>query len=194
MIIFIPLSILQGKSDWAIACSEFPIRQCPICLAETIIGHGRRHKQAHDEAHDWICVRRGICKLCGTTFTFLPILSPPYGHYSWVARSHAVRDYFVEGKPLESATPLVKDPDKLPSPSTLRRWFRSLDSPILYQSFAAMDSTCNTSSSTEELAGVRKDSSFPFLEQIVQAARQRLATQSWKSLAPFLQILLPLRC
>jgi hypothetical protein len=25
------------------------LRQCPICLRDSIIGHGRRRKQAHDE-------------------------------------------------------------------------------------------------------------------------------------------------
>jgi len=65
-------------------------------VRESIIGHGRRRKQAHDEDHDWIQIRRGICNLCGKTFTFLPPFSSPYGHYSLIARSQALRRYFIE--------------------------------------------------------------------------------------------------
>ena len=203
VIIFISLSTIQGKTDWAITGAELPVRKCPLCLTETIIGHGWRRKQAHDEDHDWICIRRGICKPCGTTFTFLPLFSPPYGHYSWIARSQALCDYFLEGKPLESAAPLVKDPDRLPSPSTLRRWFRGLDSPDLCLSFEGLSLACNPQSATREPIVLRKGSSFPFAEKTIQAAgqlpiagaffRTRPLTRSWQSLAPFLQVLLPLR-
>jgi hypothetical protein len=47
-------------------------------LCDSIIGHGRRCKQAHDESHDCIKYRRGLCKLCKLTFTFLPAFSLPY--------------------------------------------------------------------------------------------------------------------
>jgi hypothetical protein len=36
------------------------LRQCPVCLCDSIIGHGRRRKQVHDEDHDWIPIRRGL--------------------------------------------------------------------------------------------------------------------------------------
>ncbi len=56
-----------------------------------------------------------------------------YGHYSLIARSQALRCYFVEGCGWEAAAPAVKDPDRVADPSTLRRWFRSLDSsPALF--------------------------------------------------------------
>jgi Domain of unknown function (DUF6431) len=97
-------------------------------LQDAIIGHGWRRKQAHDEDHDWIGIRRGLCSLCGKTFTFLPPFSPPYSRYSLIARSQALRRYFVEGCSWETAAPSVKDPDHVADPSTLRRWFRSLDS------------------------------------------------------------------
>jgi hypothetical protein len=58
----------------------------------------------------------------------LPSFSPPYGHYSLIARSQALRRYFLERCSWEAATPAVKDPDHVADPSTLRRWFRSLDS------------------------------------------------------------------
>jgi hypothetical protein len=129
MILFIPLTAAQYKqeADWAETGNDI-LRHCPVCLCDSIIGHGRRRKQAHDEDHDWIQIRRGLCNRCDKTFTFLPPFSPPYGHYSLIARSQALRRYFVEHCSLEAAAPLVKDPDRGPDPSTLRRWFRSLDS------------------------------------------------------------------
>jgi hypothetical protein len=203
VIIFIPLSTIQGKTDWAITGAELPVRKCPICLTETIIGHGWRRKQAHDEDHDWINIRRGICKLCGMTYTFLPLFSPPYGHYSWIARGHALCDYLLEVKTLESAAPMVRDPDQLPSPSTLRRWFRELDSPALCRRFEELSTACIPQSATREPIVLRKGSSFPFAEKTIQAAgqlpiagtfvRKRPLTRSWQSLVPFLQVLLPLR-
>jgi hypothetical protein len=116
------------EADWAEAGAEVILRRCPICSRDSIIGHGRRRKQAHDEHHDWIGIRRGLCNRCGKTFTFLPPFSPPYGHYSFIARSQALQRYFLEGRCWEAAAPTVKDPDRVADPSTLRRWFRNLDS------------------------------------------------------------------
>ncbi|MGH9785948.1 MAG: DUF6431 domain-containing protein [Terriglobia bacterium] len=129
-ILFIPLSAAHYnlEADWAEASAEGILRRCPICSQDSIVGHGRRRKQAHDEDHDRIQIRRGLCNLCGKTFTFLPPFSPPYGHYTLIARSQALRRYFVEGCGWENAAPSVKDPDRVADPSTLRRWFRSLDS------------------------------------------------------------------
>jgi len=129
-ILFISRSAAQYnlESDWVRAGTEGIVRRCPICVQDSIVGHGRRRKQAHDEHHDWIGIRRGVCNRCGKTFTFLPPFSPPYGHYSLIARSQALHRYFVEGCGWESAAPAVKDPDRVADPSTLRRWFRSLDS------------------------------------------------------------------
>jgi hypothetical protein len=98
-ILFISLSAAQYnlESDWAEAGTEVILRHCPICAQDSIVGHGRRRKQAHDEHHDWIGIRRGLCNRCGKTFTFVPPFSPPYGHYSFIARSQAVQRYFLEG-------------------------------------------------------------------------------------------------
>jgi Domain of unknown function (DUF6431) len=78
-ILFTPLSAAQYNldADWAEADPGI-VRTCPICQCDSIIGHGRRRKQAHDEDHDWIPIRRGLCNLCGKTFTLLPTFSPPY--------------------------------------------------------------------------------------------------------------------
>jgi hypothetical protein len=97
--LFISLSAAQYnlETDWAEAGAELIPRRCPICVQDAIVGHRRRCKQAHDEHHDWIAIRRGVCNRCGKTFTFLPPFSPRYGHYSLIARSEALHRYFVEG-------------------------------------------------------------------------------------------------
>jgi len=65
-----------------VACTEQILRRCPLCLRDSIIGHGWRRKQAHDASHDWIKYRRGLCNLCKHALTFLPVFSLPYTH-SW---------------------------------------------------------------------------------------------------------------
>ena len=92
-------------------------RRCPICGWNTIIGHGRRRKQAHDERHDWIWVRRGRCPVCKKTFTVLPAWSPPYGHYSYACRQQTW-DVAAEAKP----APYCRDATRLPDDSTTQRW------------------------------------------------------------------------
>ena len=170
-ILFISLSAAQYnlETDWAEAGAEVIPRRCPICAQDSIVGHGRRRKQAHDDQHDWIGIRRGVCNRCGKTFTFLPPFSPPYGHYSLIARSHALRRYFIEGFGWETAAPAVKDPDRVPDPSTLRRWFRSLDSSL--PPFSCLRRTMLAISArlrkTENLAHdslpLRWHTAFPFL-------------------------------
>lgn len=120
-------------------------------------------------------IRRGICHLCGTTFTFLPWFSLPYTHYSLFARSQALRLRLIEHRGWEDAAPVVQDPDRVAAPSTLRRWFASLDS----------------------------SPSFAFLRKTLEAVSERLARGeilnhrglrlSWRTVAACLQVLWPLR-
>jgi hypothetical protein len=117
-----------------VACTEQILRRCPLCLRDSINGHGWRRKQAHDASHDWIKYRRGLCKFCKQTLTFLPAFSLPYTHYSLVARSQVLRRRFVEHCSWESAAPPLKDPNRVPDPSTLCRWCRSLDSSPAFSS------------------------------------------------------------
>lgn len=177
-ILFIPLSAEHNNpdADWAAIGAEFILRQCPDCSRDSIIGHGRRRKQAHDQTHDWIRIRRGRCPLCHKTFTFLPPFSPPYTHYSLLARSEALRRYFVDRCSWEAAAPVVKDPNRVADPSTLRRWFRDLDS---------------------------SPTPYSFLRKTVEAVSRWLARGeilrhgwlqlSWRTVVPFLQQLWPLR-
>jgi hypothetical protein len=70
---------------------------------------------------------RPVQSLQKRRFTFLPRFSPPYTHYSLIARADALWHYFVEGRSWEAAAPVVQDPNRVPDPSTLRRWFQCLD-------------------------------------------------------------------
>ena len=177
-ILFIPLSPdhCNPAFDWAVAGTQQIIRRCPRCLCDTIIGHGRRRKQAHDESHDWIETRRGLCTRCEATFTFLPVFSLPYTQYSLIARSQALRRYFLEQGSWESAVPHLKDSDRVPDPSTLRRWCHSLDSSRPAFSFLR-----------------------PALELVGQwlTRGERLECGflhlSWRTVFPFLQVFWPLR-
>ena len=128
-ILFVPASSgpEQLAASWADDCDQIIIRLCPICKRDSIVGHGHRRKQAHDEHHDWIGIRRGRCIKCGRTFTFLPVFSLPYTHYSLVARCHTLLRRFVEHCSWESAVSKFKDADRVPDSSTVRRWLKGLD-------------------------------------------------------------------
>jgi hypothetical protein len=173
-ILFIPLSVPSHKleTDWAASCAEAILRRCPVCERDSIIGHGRRRKQAHDAHHDWIGIRRGRCPGCGKTFTFLPWLSLPYTRYSLLARCQAWRRRVVEHCSWEEAMPTLKDPNRVPDPSTLRRWAHGLDSSQPAASFLR-----------QTLTRVAH-----WLALADQASHEAL---SW--LTPVLQILWPLR-
>lgn len=128
VILFIACSDAQNKSqDWAEVAARQPIpRRCPSCEKLSIRGHGRRCKQAHDADHDWIGIRRGYCRPCHISFTFLPALSLPYTHYSVVSRSQTLRRHFVEDRVWEQSAPDLKS-DRCPDLRTLRRWSKTLD-------------------------------------------------------------------
>jgi hypothetical protein len=96
-------------------------RQCPLCGDHTIIGHGRRLRQAHDDQHERMLVRRGICHPCGKTFTILPDWLAPSGHFTLRCRQQACES-IAAGDSVEQAAPHCKDPSRSPDPSTLRRW------------------------------------------------------------------------
>jgi len=96
-------------------------RLCPLCQDDTIIGHGRRLRQSHDDQHDRIWVRRGICRPCGKTFTVLPNWLAPSGHFSVLCRQQAC-ERMVAGDTAEQAAPHCKNPSRSPDASTVRRW------------------------------------------------------------------------
>jgi len=96
-------------------------RLCPLCQDGTIIGHGRRLRQAHDDQHERIWIRRGICRPCGKTFTVLPNWLAPSAPFTLHCRQQAC-DHIAAGDTSERAAPHCKDPTRLPDPSTVRRW------------------------------------------------------------------------
>ncbi len=96
-------------------------RQCPICREHTIIGHGRRLRCAHDDRHERIWVRRGICHPCNKTFTILADWLVPSAPFTLRCRQQACEN-IAAGASVEQAAPHCKDPSRSPDPSTLRRW------------------------------------------------------------------------
>lgn len=132
----------QLAVSWADDCDKIILRHCPVCKRDSIVGHGRRRKQAHDEHHDWIGIRRGRCPNCTTTFTFLPLFSLPYTHFSLWARFQALWHRFKEHCSWEKAVPELKDADRVPEASTVRRWSRGLDSSQPAVSFLRQTRAC----------------------------------------------------
>jgi hypothetical protein len=106
--------------------TEIPLsllpRRCPLCGNQTIIGHGRRLKQAHDERHAQIWIRRGLCRPCQKTFTVLPDWSAPSGIYSLPCRQQAWELLRRSDSSWERSIPDVADASRSPDPSTVRRW------------------------------------------------------------------------
>lgn len=96
-------------------------RICPLCHSQTIIGHGRRLRQANDARHQRVWVRRGVCHPCRKTFTILPEWLIPFAHFTLRCRLLA-GDRISAGKVAEQSSPLCRDPSRLPDPSTVRRW------------------------------------------------------------------------
>jgi hypothetical protein len=96
-------------------------RRCPACHDHTVIGHGRRLRLAHDDRHERIWVRRGICHPCRKTFTILQDWLAPSAHFSLHCRRQACES-IAAGDSIDQAAPHCKDPSRSPDPSTLRRW------------------------------------------------------------------------
>jgi hypothetical protein len=120
VIVFIPCSGEECKPDEA--DREWLPRRCLSCGQVAIIGHGRRRRQAHDDIHDWILVRRGLCKVCGGTLTVLPAWCVPRALYNLRARQEAVQQARVVAAERVAVT--CRDPDRIADPSTIRRWLR----------------------------------------------------------------------
>jgi hypothetical protein len=78
-------------------------------------------RQAHDDRHERIWVRRGFCRPCNKTFTVLPEWLVPSAPFSLRCRQQACED-IAAGDSVEQVAPHCKDPILLPDPSTVRRW------------------------------------------------------------------------
>ena len=96
-------------------------RLCPLCRTHSIVGHGQRLRFAHDDQHQRIRVRRGICRPCRKTFTLLPDWLVPIAPFTLRCRQLAC-DRLAAGDSPDQAAPHCQDPSRSPDPSTLRRW------------------------------------------------------------------------
>ncbi len=121
VIIFIALPEVKDNIDLRVIPLDRLPRRCPVCRDNTIIGHGSRARQSHDDRRESIWVRRGICRPCNKTFTILPEWLAPSAHYTLRCRKDAC-ERLAAGESVEQAAPHCKDPARLPDPSTLRRW------------------------------------------------------------------------
>ena len=121
MILFIALPAAKDNIDPGVTPLELLPRRCPLCRDHTIIGHGLRSRHAHDDRHERIWVRRGICQPCNKTFTILPDWLVPSAPFSLRCRQQACES-IAAGDSVEQAAPHCKDPSRSPDPSTLRRW------------------------------------------------------------------------
>jgi Domain of unknown function (DUF6431) len=117
VIVVIAWNHVEGKPD------EMP-RLCPLCQVLSLIGHGRRRRQAHDAQHTWIWIQRCLCKLCRRTLTLLPDWLIPGGHYSLAARQQAAQLAAGPSRPLEDCVPDSGDGEHCADPSTVRRWLQ----------------------------------------------------------------------
>jgi len=109
----------------------------------------------------------------------------------------------VEGCSLDLAGPLVKDPNRVPVASTLRRWFRGLDSVDRWDRLQQFQSSLPSPPPSHSMFTIRSAPSFPFLPRMLGAVHDWLARDeilrygqfvlSWQTCAHFLQVLLPLR-
>lgn len=93
-----------------------------------MIGHGRRDRTLLDEHRSEIRVRRGLCKACGGTITFLPLTVRPYRRYAVSVIAGVVRQR-LRGVPYSRFALVLHNPDVFPHLSTVRRWYRAFPRP-----------------------------------------------------------------
>jgi hypothetical protein len=74
-----------GREALVLANYDLP-RDCPRCSRAgchgSVVGHGRRKRTSLDEDLSEIRIRRGRCRACGGTITFLPPSLQPYRRYA----------------------------------------------------------------------------------------------------------------
>ena len=64
VVLVITLPETKDNIDAGVIPLDLLPRRCPVCRDHTIIGHGRRLRQSHDDRHERIWVRRGFCRPC----------------------------------------------------------------------------------------------------------------------------------
>lgn len=109
------------------------------------------------------------------TFSFLPVFSLPYTHYSLLARCQALLRRFVGHCSWEKAAPKFKDADRVPDSSTVRRWSQGVDESKPIHSFVRQTAV--------RLAQWRES---------VHSHQDEAGFLSW--LTSVLEVLCPMRC
>ena len=108
------------------------LRDCPRCSQAgcrgTVIGHGRRRRTCLDRDRSEIEIRRGRCRACGGTITFLPPELRPYRRYSVRIIGTTLRQ-LRRGVSYADLEVILYDPDRFPDFSTVRRWCRAFPRP-----------------------------------------------------------------
>jgi hypothetical protein len=84
--------------------------------------------------------------------------------------------YFGECCSLDLATPTVKDPNRTPDASTIRRWFRKLDSAQRLDCLQKLQPDLPDLPESAAFTRLDKPSSFPFLRQMIAATADRIAS------------------
>lgn len=131
MIAFLKASPEVGPE--AIATASYPIpRDCPRCsragCRSSVIGHGRRDRASQGEHESEIRVRRGLCRACGGTITFLPPSLRPYRRYTVGVIATVVRQR-LRGVSYSQLAIVLHNSDVFPDPATVRRWCRDFPRP-----------------------------------------------------------------
>jgi len=121
VILFIALPETQDNLEPGLIPLGLLPRLCPLCHNDTIIGHGRRLRQANDDKHQRVWVRRGICRSCRQTFTILPERLIPFAPFTLRCRKQAC-DRISAGDVAEHAAPHCRDPSRLPDPDMTMRY------------------------------------------------------------------------
>jgi hypothetical protein len=122
-----PLSVSPDKleADWAASCSEIILRRCPLCgcdlITRTSPQAGARCTPRLDRGS-----ARSLPWLREDLHLPPAVFSPLYSLQFADARS-GIAAAPVEHCSWDEATPTLKDPNRVPDASTLRRWARGLD-------------------------------------------------------------------
>jgi hypothetical protein len=112
-------------------------KACPNCGAEnSVIGNGRRLRWCIGSNSAKIAVRRGKCKSCHKTFTFLPTFARPYSRYSISVIQDTLLSFFSNAEStLFESVPDILNESSTPDFKTLYNWLHDISDRIPVSSF-----------------------------------------------------------
>jgi len=144
---------------------ELP-KTCPHCGAEnSVIGNGRRLRWCIGSNSARIAVRRGKCKKCHKTFTFLPTFARPYSRYSISLVQDMLLKFFSDTEStLFESVPDIPNANVTPDFKTLYNWLHDILDRISVSPFI-FSSGCDLNS-------------FPLVSADIAAKKARAAADS----------------